>query len=321
MHYGILLNIMNKDIDIKLQKLHNDKLKIDNKIKKLSDAKKKIDEEIEELNAEKMNQKSTKIDATKITKKQIIALFKKNIKGKKYEKMNGTHDGSEGHWLESLMNLKHNSDNAPDIGGYEMKKNSQKISFGDWSAEYLFSQNISLLEKINNNKIIMTREQFIKSFGNKSEDKENRYSWSGKCVPKYGTFNDRGQILRIDVNNNILAIYSYNNDKQKDKSLTLQWKDKEICIAVWSKEKMEKHINDKFNQKGFFVCKKNKAGIYDKICFGSPINYELFIEKIKSGDIFFDSGMYHDTNKKNTRSYSQWRASQKFWNNLINEEF
>jgi hypothetical protein len=166
----------------------------------------------------------------------------------------------------------------------------------------------------------MTREEFIKYFGNKNEEKNHRYSWSGTCVPKYGIWNDCGQKLTIDKDNNILAMYSYKYDKRKNK-MTDEWKNKKICIAVWEKNKMQKHVNSKFNQKGFFICKKNKDGKYDKICFGPPINFELFIEKIKSGDIFFDSGMYYDKNKPNKRLYSQWRANNKFWTNLFIEEF
>ena len=86
-------------------------------------------------------------------------------------------------------------------------------------------------------------------------------------------------------------------------------------------QKMKKHIDNKFNKKGFFICKKNKCEKYDKICFGLPITFELFIEKIKNGDIYFDSGMYFDSNKPNGRHYSQWRANRKFWNTLIIEEF
>ena len=115
-------------------------------------------------------------------------------------------------------------------------------------------------------------------------------------------------------------MYSYDKDDRENK-LTKKWKGKEICIAVWCNKKMEKHVNDKFNQKGFFICKRDKHGYYDKICFGPPINYELFIEKIRSGDIFFDSGMYHDSNKPNQRLYSQRRANKNFRNNLLIEEF
>jgi len=255
-----------------------------------------------------------------ITKEEIILLFNDNIKGNIYKKNKDTHDGDEGQWLEKLMNLKPNSNNSPDIGGYEMKKDSKKISFGDWSAEYLFSLKRGLIDDINNEKINLSKEQFIKYFGNKNKDITDRYSWSGSCVPKYGKWNDCGQMLKIDEYTNILAMYSYDNDKRQNKT-TEKWKGKEICIAVWNNIKMKKHIDDKFNQKGFFICKKDKHGKYDKICFGSPINYELFIENIKTGDIYFDSGMYYDNNKPNKRLYSQWRASQKFWHNLLIEEF
>ena len=67
--------------------------------------------------------------------------------------------------------------------------------------------------------------------------------------------------------------------------------------------------------------KKNKNNIYDKICFGSTINYSIFIENIKLGIVFFDSGLYHDDIKPNTRMYSHWRAHKNFWNKLIIEEY
>lgn len=126
---------------------------------------------------------------------------------------------------------------------------------GDWSAEYLFSNNRKLLEKINNYDIKISKEEFIKYFGNKNEDIDNRYSWSGSCVPKYGEYNNCGQKLIIDKDNNIQALYSYQHDKRNNKK-TENYKNKIICIAVWSKQKMEKHVNSKFNQKGFFICKK-----------------------------------------------------------------
>ena len=59
------------------------------------------------------------------------------------------HCGKEGHWLEDKMGIKHNSKNEPDIFGYEMKKNSSKITFGDFSAsEYLFSKKREILNKL-----------------------------------------------------------------------------------------------------------------------------------------------------------------------------
>ena len=36
--------------------------------------------------------------------------------------------GDEGHWLEKMMGIKPNSNNEPDIYGYEQKKDSKKIN-------------------------------------------------------------------------------------------------------------------------------------------------------------------------------------------------
>lgn len=302
------------DISDEIKKLNDEKNRIEMKIKKLIDKKNKIDRQLSNDNDKKYN----KIDIQKnMTKDQIILLFEKNVKGKIYVKNNDDHCGEEGQWLEKLMNLKINSNNSPDIGGYEMKKDSKKISFGDWSGEYLFSQKRELIDDMNDEKIMLTKEKFIKYFGNKNEEKD-RYSWSGSCVPKYNEWNNCGQMLKIDEHNNILAMYAYDLDKRKAKT-TPEWKNREICIAVWNNKKMENHVNNKFNQKGFFICKKDKNNKYNKICFGMPINFKLFIKKIKTGDIFFDSGMYYDEHKPNNRLYSHWRAGQKFWDNLLIE--
>ena len=88
-----------------------------------------------------------------------------------------------------------------------------------------------------------------------------------------------------------------------------------IVIALWKSDKMINHINNKYNQKGFFICKKvgNK---YEKICFGKPFDFEYFIECIKNNKIIFDSGMYDG----NTRNYSQFRGTY-FWKELIVEEY
>ena len=73
-----------------------------------------------------------------------------NVKGKLFLFKNSLHCGSEGHWLETQMGIIHNSKNEPDILGYEMKKNSSKITIGDFSAsEYLFSTKKDNIENIN----------------------------------------------------------------------------------------------------------------------------------------------------------------------------
>ena len=64
-------------------------------------------------------------------KQVIIDLFMNNVKDKEIVFTGEKHCGSEGHWLEKQMGLNPNCKNEPDILGYEMKKNSPKITFGD----------------------------------------------------------------------------------------------------------------------------------------------------------------------------------------------
>jgi len=257
-------------------------------------------------------------------KKNIIEKFYKNVKGVKFilKNQNKNHDGKEGHWLEKQMNIKHNSKNEPDIDGYEMKKESSKTTIGDFSAsEYLFStkNKRNNINKYNNwtDDIKITKSDFIHYFGNPNIKKNNRYSWSGSCVPTYNNWNNNGQNLLILDNNDIVIYYSFLNDKRDNKKelpIFLQ-NDVNIIIAIWKENKMKQHINNKYNSNGFFICKKieNK---YERICFGKPFNFEYFIECIKNKKIIFDSGMYDGNN----RNYSHFRGTN-FWNELIIEEY
>ena len=253
-------------------------------------------------------------------KDKIIKLFQENVKRKEII-VDKKHCGGEGHWLETQMGIIHNGKNEPDIFGYEMKKESTKISFGDFSAsEYLFSNDKSTIEELNqweHNIYKITRNDFIKYFGTPNPLKHNRYSWSGKCVPKYGEWNSCGQKLIFNENLDLCAMYSYEYDTRETKVSLPEYLQHEITIAIWKRGKLEKHINNKFNKNGFFICKKIDK-TYEKICFGKPFNFIHFVENIKNKNIIFDSGMY----RGNTRNYSQFRSSgTAFWNNLIIEEY
>lgn len=74
-------------------------------------------------------------------------------------------------------------------------------------------------------------------------------------------------------------------------------------------------LEDKFNDAGWFTCKKGPDGTYQKICFGEPMTYDNWLNLVARGIVFFDSGMYQG----NKRPYSQWRASNSFWDSLITE--
>lgn len=254
-------------------------------------------------------------------KQNIIDRFMLNVKGKQIEIKGNKHDGSEGHWLETQMGIIHNSKNESDIFGYEMKKYSSKITFGDFSAsEYLFSKKKETIKNINNwsgdtNNI--TKNEYIRYFGTPNPLKNNRYSWSGKCTPVYGEWNYCGQMLEFNNNSDLCVYYSFSKDTREIKQTYPAFIQNDIIIAIWNRNKLEKHINSKFNNNGFFMCKK-VGNVYEKICFGRSFDFDCFVNGIKNKNIIFDSGMYEG----NRRNYSQFRSSAKnFWNSLVEEEF
>jgi len=291
---------------------------------------KKLQEELENTKANSSNKnaiantiRTTNTIIIDPDKQHIITLFNNNIKGKEIclEGKNILHCGKEGHWLEKQMGIKHNAKNEPDINGYEMKKSSIKTTLGDFSAsEYAFSKNNKRTTINNHNiwsdEIKMTRNEFIRFFGNPNPNKNNRYSWSGSCVPTYNNWNASGQNLLVLENNDLAIYYSFSRDTRSRKNEFPEFlQNDNIMIAIWKADKMKQHIENKFNKKGFFICKKTENK-YNKICFGKTFDFEYFIECIKNKKIIFDSGMYEG----NSRNYSQFRGSD-FWNELIIEEY
>jgi len=247
---------------------------------------------------------------------ELKELYKTNIKNNYFNIKNRTHCGSEGHFIEKLLNIKVNCKNEPDYKGFEIKKRSDKISFGDWvSTGYLFNQD-KFMKKFNNIKINIDRDDFMKFFGNYNIKKE-RYSWSGKCIPKYDKWNYNGTILTTDDLNNLYIIYSNTKDKRNIYLPELFKKEKYIILQYWDHKYLKKKVENKFNNLGFIIFDKDENGYYNKMLIGERINYNFFINCIKNGSIFFDSGMYQG----NKRKYSQFRARFNLWDKLIIEEY
>ncbi|MFZ3057655.1 MAG: LlaMI family restriction endonuclease [Minisyncoccales bacterium] len=246
-------------------------------------------------------------------KRKIVNLFTRNVKGKipNVSGVNKRHDGKDGHWLETQMGIKHNADNLPDLYGFEMKNNtSSKTTFGDWSADYYIFKD---------KKYAINRDNgFLKIFGNPNPFKNGRYSWSGKPCPKIREYNDFGQILKIDRKGNIFAMYSFGKDKRakKNKIVPLAMQKDNLILAKWEAESIKNKLEKKFNVQGWFKCLK-VGDKYEKIVFGDPINFDIWIKGVKKGLIIFDSGM-HAGNK---RPYSEWRASNNYWDSLIREKY
>lgn len=201
-----------------------------------------------------------------------------------------------------MYGISRNNKNEPDILGYELKISSTKITLGDFSAcEYLYEKLKSKNKKIEPK---CTRSEFITYFGTHKENK-NRYSWSGSCVPKVNNYNDCGQILVIE-NDDICIYYSYEKDKRSHKENFpdfLKTEDK-MLIALWYKEKMKKNIENKFNVNGVVIAQKKKNS-FDKLVFRDPFDFTTFLKNLKTGHIFFDSGMYEGNN----RNYSHFRTN------------
>ena len=80
---------------------------------------------------------------------------------------------------------------------------------------------------------------------------------------------------------------------------------------------MKNFVERKFNQNGWFKCLKDSSGSYCSIVFGEPMTFLNWIELVKQGIVFFDSGMYVG----NARNYSQWRANNNHWDSLITRTY
>ena len=241
--------------------------------------------------------------------------FEKFVKGKVPDLAgyNKDHDGAEGDWLTKQMGLTVNGKNEPDFLGFEMKKDSSKTTFGDWSPDVAIYLRPKAGEKAK-----LTRSEFLKIFGtpklHSDPRKNGRYSWSGEVFPTVKNVNKFGQELRVDDSGDIKAIYSFKNDQRINKSEIVpeEFQIDELVLALWTSVRLRERLERKFNQLGWFKCLKDASGRYSELQFGKPINYETFIELVLTGDIFCDCGM-HDGNP---RPYMTWRANHKIWDLL-----
>ncbi|NFE95842.1 UNVERIFIED_ORG: restriction endonuclease [Clostridium botulinum] len=267
-----------------------------------------------------------------LEKEILIKKFRENVKGKSPNTLdkNQRHDGKEGHWLEKQFGIEANADNKADIFGYELKnQTTSKTTFGDWSANIYIFTNLKYLNLFDGKNKKERQNSFLHIFGQANTEKGGRYSWSGTPCPKIDKYNEYGQKLEVTKDNDIIAIYSFSKDMRKDKYGIVpgQLQKEEIVLAKWFGENspstkrkdkcLKSKLEDKFDDKGWFTCKKNNNGMYEKVCFGKPINFVSWIELVKKGIVYFDSGMYEG----NPRPYSMWRASNAFWDSLIIEAY
>ncbi|MFI3227840.1 MAG: LlaMI family restriction endonuclease, partial [Clostridia bacterium] len=137
------------------------------------------------------------------------------------------------------------------------------------------------------------------------------------------------QVLIIEANLDIVALYSYSKDMRVNKStiVPLQLQAENLEIARWygltdrngikTNKCLSSKLENKFGENGWFTCKTDSYGNYNEICFGDPFNFNQWIDLVRRGIVFFDSGMYQG----NKRPYSQWRANNTYWDSLIVERY
>lgn len=248
---------------------------------------------------------------TCLDKQKIIDLFNRNVRGKKPVLTgNEKHDGRAGHWLEKNMGLVPNGSNAPDLFGYEMKTaTGSKTTFGDWSPDR------AIFKARGVNGIKLERDNFFLLFGAPNPLKNNRLSWSGSVFPKYGEFSSVGTTMNEDSEGNIIIYYDFTKDTRQNKTeiipqdLQLNY----LLLAIWDRDSIKNKLESKFNQKGWFICRRDGSHTYTEICFGPPMNYDYWIKLVRQKIVYLDSGMYQGNN----RPYQNWRASNAHWESLI----
>ena len=249
-----------------------------------------------------------------INKLKIIDMFNKNVKNKKINLniYNSNHCGKEGHWLENAMGIKANSKNEPDIHDYEMKKYAKVITFIDKvPSKKIFLGNIIKPKNDTLNKL-----NFWKMFGSKKTT--DNITLGGWHINRY---DNNGQIMIIDKDNNIIIQYNYNEDKRINKLDIIDnfYKLENKIILQWDMIDIKNTIDNKYNKNGFFICKKDKkTNTYNRICFGKSFTFEEWIDDLKKGKIYFDG-----YSKCDGRWRGQFRAKNTYWDSLLllNEEY
>ncbi len=259
----------------------------------------------------------------------LISIFLTTIKSKRpdIKGFNLKHCGKEGHWAEKCFGKNPDNYNRADAFGYEIKLEGSKITFGDWKANYTIYEDPVYAHLFNNYNAFWTPQDcFCYYFGKPSTRVKNRYSWSGKPVPRFGNkFNSYGQAMMTDINGNIIVIYSYSYDMRENKTAIVPhefWQDNLILMKwyVYSspdekKACLRERFENKFSQQGTLILQKNKSGIVDKLKICGPVKFDDFMTNLKNNVIILDCGMYQGNN----RSYHKWRAPKKFWDDYVIE--
>ena len=247
-------------------------------------------------------------EMTMNNKELIIQKFNENVRGRSFiQNENNNHDGNEGHWLEQSMGINPNGVNEPDIHGYEMKKQSLNTTFIDKKFSNIFLRG-DIIKRGNRSR----KDEFWTIFQRSSSDGIRIGGWKLD-------WDVNGQKLFIDEDNNIIIKYNYFHDQRenKDELVPEYYKNNEDHkIMEWEKKHIKEAINSKWNVRGWFICKKNNEGVYDKICFGEKFDFDFWIERVRDGIIYYDG-----YSKIDGRWRGCFRSSSNWFYKLIKETY
>ena len=247
----------------------------------------------------------------------LIDIYKSRIKGR-HVAIGSGHDGTIGHWVDRQYGNKANSDSYADWNGYELKTGKSKTTFGDWRARSYIWETQPV--------VISDRDHFLRIFGTPYQGPEKRklgrYSWSGRVSPKIGGYNEYGQRLEINPAGDIFAMYDFQYDCRPGKTriVPIPLQSSKIIIATWTVaggisgtgryyKGLKNLVEDKFGQNGWVKFVQDSSDRFIEMWIGNPLNFGKWIDLVKNGTVFLDSGMYQG----NPRPYQNWRASNSYW--------
>ena len=257
-----------------------------------------------------MQSSNNVVGEDEVGKQQIKKLFDDNVRGVPIclDGQNAGHSGKEGHRLETLMGIKHNSKNEPDFLGWEMKTGDKVTTFVDKAPDTFYVDGIA----IPSGQFKHKQEFFEKYAFPKNTNVPTMGGWP--FISSQNQYNHGGQGLRADANNNLYVIYNYEHDKRENKD-ELNLNKTPHPIMRWNADSLKNAIEKKFNVKGFFKCRKQNNA-YVELCFGKPITFDTWIDELKKGII------YHDGySKPKGRWRHVFRAKNAFWDSLITEVY
>lgn len=284
------------------------------------------------------------------SKTLIIQNFNKNVLGKNplQFKSESNHKGKIGHWLETNLGGVVDADGNADLNGFECKKESKKVSWGDWGPNYRIFADKSY-ETFNKQRLFENMWSFVKTFGAERihSSKGLYHSLSGSHVPqKVNDLTNFGLSLEENLGD-ISLLYNHEEDKrlnknqiprefQKNNLLIYKWFGTDLNFHLFKNQvisqrlpievnftgvnasvSLEERIRRKFGVYGVVIGLHDESKGFYGLKFLKQISFKDWISYFRKKDIIYDTAL----TTKNRRPYNQWRSTEKFMGTLEEETY